>query len=146
MQKYFASLLIISLAGCFHNGEEKHFLNGVWVSSCYEALPNSQALYGISTMTFSSPNLTQGVTLFSDSSCSQESGHQEEFVFTYMVGNKVMTSGGVEARELITESKDGTIYTIYGLIENKLYFGDLDSIENTNYPTKLEYSVYFTKQ
>jgi len=146
MNKYFTSILILALAGCFHSDEEKFSLDGAWVSSCYVALPNSQALYGISTMIFSSPNLTQGVTLFSDSSCSQEFGTQEEFSFTYMNGDKVITSGGIEAQELITESKDGTGYTIFGLVENKLYFGDPESIETTNYPTKLEYSVYFTKQ
>jgi len=137
---------MLALTGCFHDDEEQFSLDGVWVSSCYSVLPISQVLFGISTMTFSSPDLKQEVTLFNDSSCSQEPREQETFLSTYMIGDKVITSGGIEAREIISESKGDSNYSIFGLIENKLYFGDSDSSEDTNYPTKLEYSVYFIKQ
>ncbi|MES9854700.1 MAG: hypothetical protein ABW170_23060 [Candidatus Thiodiazotropha sp. L084R] len=103
--------------------------------------------YGTTTLMFdNNDQLTAESINYTDETCAFQESEAETFIFTYVLGDLVITDSGLEAQQIdiiYDNAKDGS--TVYGIIrpEGRLLY--LSDFEEEQRPSNLNLSEPFTK-
>ena len=154
MRNMLTLLLVTSTIGCSSSSdpvETDNGLVGTWLSNCHEFLNTENEAgdnrYAISELTINETEYVDNYTSFSDTSCTTDPV-QEASSFTYIVGDMIDTTDGVEATRIsLTAVLDRpnvslTVEGIYRVSGVELNFGEYTEGEIPSIDT----TVTFIKQ
>ena len=117
---------------------------GTWETACVMESPN----YSLTRITFADGEVDSNKIIYSDSSCTTQTGTTSSISGPYIIGGSVATSNGVTAYELdVTVTLGGTDTTLMDILRvegETLYLSGQASFQIR--PTTLDYNKPYLKQ
>lgn len=155
--RHFLMLIIMTflLAGCAgDSADNTTVLEGKWTSTCVV----DGADHFKFTINFSGNSLNFTQQLFIDAACSTVDVNEglSSFSGNFNIGNSVTTSSGMSATEYDVNVLEGdgvteefSIFSLFSIIDEKLYVGDLTGENDGSTLAKravdLNFDFYYTK-